>query len=232
MYRKIGILGGLSPESTISYYSYITRTYTERYGDYSYPEIIIYSVSLEKYHTWRNEGRWDKITDDMISAAGALERAGADFGVLATNTMHLVFDEFQSAVRIPFLNLIDTTTEAIKRRHISAVGLLGTRFTMSHDFFRNRLAEGGITAIVPNAEDQETVHRVIEEELCRGLIREESRREYRAIIDTMRERGAEGVILGCTEIPLLVDEQQCELPLFDTAALHAEKALQYAVGEE
>jgi aspartate racemase len=231
MHKKIGILGGLSPESTVSYYLYITRTYTERYGDYSYPEIIIYSVSLQRYHDWRNVDRWDLIAADMIEAARGLERAGADFGIIATNTMHLVFDEVQAAVKIPFLHLIDATAKAIQQKGCSVVGLLGTKFTMSHRFYRDRLAANGITSVAPEAEDQEIVHGIIETELVRGVIKDDSKRKYLQIIRKMEKAGVEGVILGCTKIPLLIQEKDYRLPLFDTTSIHAETALHYAIGD-
>lgn len=229
MHKKIGILGGLSPESTVVYYTYITRTYTERYGDYGYPEIIIYSVSLQRYHDWRSRDEWDKIAGDMIAAARNLEKAGADFGIIATNTMHIVYDEVQAAVRIPFLHIIDATVKVIREGGYSRVGLLGTKFTMGEDFYRDRLAANGITSMVPSKKDQEMIHRIIVEELVRGRIKEDSRRQYLEIIGKMQKEGVEGIILGCTEIPLLIQEKHCVLPLFDTTAIHAEAALQCAL---
>ena len=229
MHKKIGILGGLSPESTVVYYTYITRTYTERYGDYGYPEIIIYSVSLQRYHDWRSRDEWDKIAGDMIAAARNLEKAGADFGIIATNTMHIVYDEVQAAVRIPFLHIIDATVKVIREGGYSRVGLLGTKFTMGEDFYRDRLAANGITSMVPSKKDQEMIHRIIVEELVRGRIKEDSRRQYLEIIGKMQKEGVEGIILGCTEIPLLIQEKDCVLPLFDTTAIHAEAALQCAL---
>ena len=229
MHKRIGIVGGLSPESTATYYEYITRGYTERFGDHGYPEIIIYSVNFQNYIVWGDAGDWNSIAEDMIKAACALERAGAEFGIIATNTMHIVFDEVQSAVRIPFLHLIDATAEAIQAKGFSTVGLLGTRFTMNEPFYRERLAANGITAIVPAAADREEVNRVIYEELVRGRILDQSRERFTAIISSLNERGAQGVILGCTEIPLLVSGNDSSLPLFDTTAIHARKALEYAV---
>jgi aspartate racemase len=229
VHKRIGILGGLSPESTVSYYLYITRTYTERFGDYGYPDIVIYSVSLEKYHQWRAQGRWDQIADDLIHAAKTLETAGADLLILATNTMHIVFDPLQAAVSIPLIHIIDATVRVIKAGHYSTVGLLGTKFTMSEAFYRERLAANGITALVPEDDDQDTVHEIIVKELVRGQIKEDSRRTYLEIINRLAKRGAEGIILGCTEIPLLIHQSHCALPLFDTTEIHAEAALQLAV---
>jgi len=229
MHKKIGILGGLSPESTVSYYEYITRTYTERFGDYGYPEVIIYSVNFQNYVDWGDAGEWNSIAQDMINAARALEQAGADFGIIATNTMHIAFDEVQAAVKIPFLHLVDATAEAIKAKGFSNVGLLGTKFTMNEPFYRERLSAKRINAIVPEASDREEVDRVIYEELVRGRILDESRKRFVEIIARLSQSGAEGVILGCTEIPLLVSEKDSSLPLFDTTTIHAQKALEYAI---
>lgn len=232
MHKRIGILGGLSPESTVTYYEYITRTYTERFGDYGYPEIMIYSVCFQKYVDWGNSGQWNEIAQDMINAARGLERAGADFGIIATNTMHIVFDDVQAAVKIPFLHLIDATAEAINARGLSTVGLLGTKFTMGEPFYRDRLAANGIAAIVPDAPNQEAIDQAIYEELVRGLIVDATRRRFMDIIEKLRREGAEGVILGCTEIPLLVSDEDSSLPLFNTTVIHAEKALQYSISGE
>ena len=229
MHKKIGILGGLSPESTVSYYEYITRTYTERFGDYGYPEVIIYSVNFQNYVDWGDAGEWNSIAQDMINAARALEQAGADFGIIAANTMHIAFDEVQAAVKIPFLHLVDATAEAIKAKGFSNVGLLGTKFTMNEPFYRERLSAKRINAIVPEASDREEVDRVIYEELVRGRILDESRKRFVEIISGLSQSGAEGVILGCTEIPLLVSEKDSSLPLFDTTTIHAQKALEYAI---
>ena len=229
MHKRIGILGGLSPESTVTYYEYITRTYTERFGDCGYPEIVIYSICFQKYIDWGDAGRWDAIAQDMIVAAQALERAGAEFGIIATNTMRIVFDEVQAAVKIPFLHLIDATAEAIQAQKLSTVGLLGTKFTMCESFYKDRLAANGITAIVPDEAGRDDVDRTIYEELVRGRIVEASRKRFVEIIDGLQQSGAEGVILGCTEIPLLVSGKDSALPLFNTTTIHAEKALRYAV---
>lgn len=230
--KRIGILGGLSAESTIMYYRYITRMYYERFQNYRLPEIVIYSVSLEKYIDWRNEGRWDKIVDDLVSAARAMERAGADFGVIATNTMHKVFDEVQTVITIPFISLIDSTIRVIKQQNCPAVGLLGTKFTMNDHFWRDPLQKAGVEVHIPDPEDQEFVHRVIEDELSWGLLKENSRNEFKRIIDGLTERGARGVILGCTEIPMLVQENDCDTPLFDTSKIHAIAALDHALDND
>jgi aspartate racemase len=228
MHKRIGILGGMSPESTIAYYEYITRTYTERYGDYGYPEIIIYSVSFQPYVDWPNQDRWDLVAQGLGRAAQKLETAGADLILIATNTMHLVFDQVQASVQTPMLSLLDAVTEAIVARGLETVGLLGTRFTMEKAFYQDALARRGITVLVPDAADREVVNAVIYDELVAGQIRDESRVAFVAIVRRLAERGAKGVILGCTEIPLLISEADVALPLFDTTAIHAEAALRYA----
>ena len=230
MHKRIGILGGMSPESTAAYYQYITRAYTERFGDYGYPEIIIYSVSFQPYVDWPQQDRWDLVAQGLGEAAQKLEAAGADLIVIATNTMHLVFDQVQASVNVPILSLLDAVSEAIQARGIKTVGLLGTRFAMEKGFYQDALARKGITVLVPGKEDREYVNAVIYNELVAGQIRHESRAGFVAIIKKLAERGAEGVILGCTEIPLLVSEGDAGMPLFDTAAIHAEAALNYALG--
>ena len=228
MHKTIGILGGMSPESTVAYYEYITRTYTQRHGDYGYPEILIHSVSFQPYVDWPNQDRWDLVAEGLGEAARNLEMAGADFIIIATNTMHLVFDEVQARVGIPMLSLLDAVGEAIEVRGLQTVGLLGTRFAMEKGFYQDALARRGITVLVPEADDRAFVNRVIYEELVAGQILDASRHGYVKIIDDLGRRGAQGVILGCTEIPLLVSEPDVGLPLFDTTTIHAEAALAYA----
>ncbi len=219
----------MSPESTIEYYQYITRRYTERFGDYGYPEIVIYSVSFQPYVDWPNAERWDLVVGGLTEAAQRLEAAGADFIIIATNTMHLVFDQVQASVNIPMLSLLDAVAEAIHAQEMQTVGLLGTRFAMEKGFYQEALAGEGITVLVPDAEERRYVNDVIYDELVAGKIRDESRAEFVTIIRKLAARGAEGVILGCTEIPLLVSEADAGLPLFDTTAIHAEAALNYAL---
>ncbi len=229
MHKKIGILGGTSPESTVEYYQYITRTYTERFGDYGYPEVIIYSVSFQPYVDWPNQDRWDLVAQGLSEAAQKLELAGADLIVIATNTMHLVFDQVQASVTVPMLSLLDAVGDAILARGLEKVGLLGTRFTMEKTFYQDALTRKGITVLVPDEQDREFVNAVIYDELVAGQIRDESRAGYVAIIKKLAQRGAEGIILGCTEIPLLVNEDDAGMPLFDTTVIHADAALNYAL---
>ncbi|MGC9399981.1 MAG: aspartate/glutamate racemase family protein [Anaerolineae bacterium] len=227
--KRIGILGGMSPESTVVYYEYITRTYTRRFGDYGYPEILIYSVSFQPYVDWPEAGRWDLVAQGLSRAAQQLEHAGADFILIATNTMHRVFDAVQANVGVPMLSLLGAVGEAIAAAGLDTVGLLGTRFTMEADFYPTALKARGIRVITPAPEDRATVDRVIYEELVAGELRDVSRRHFIAIIEALVAEGAQGVILGCTEIPLLIQASDVDVPLFDTTRLHAEAALRYAL---
>ncbi len=232
MHKKIGIIGGLSPESTVSYYLHITRTYVEKFGDDSYPEIIIYSVNLEDYHRWRSENRWDLIIEDMADIANKLQVAGADFGLIATNTMHKVFAQVQQKTTLPLLNLIDVTAGEARRKNIQTIGLIGTKYTMSEDFYRVGLKDNNLSVLVPCAEDQEIIHKIIVEELVRGKILPQSKSAYLKIIKKLQQQGAEGVILGCTEIPLLIKQHDCDIPVIDTATIHAQAALLQAIDSE
>jgi aspartate racemase len=227
--KKIGILGGMSPESTTLYYEHITRSYTARFGNYGYPEILIYSVNFQKYVDWQHSGQWREAARDMAEALERSHGAGADFGLIAANTMHIVFEEVQRAVHMPLLSIVQATADAVLAAGLRSVGLLGTVFTMSERFFRDGLERSGITALVPEPDSQQRMNEVIYQELCRGEIRPESRRLFLDIIERLRGKGAEGVVLGCTEIPLLVEPQHCDMPLFNTALLHAAKALDFAL---
>jgi aspartate racemase len=227
--KKIGILGGMSPESTALYYEHITRTYTGRFGDYGYPEILIYSVNFQKFVEWQHKGQWKEAAREMAEDLERLHVAGADFGLIATNTMHIVFDEVQRAVHMPLLSIVQATTEAILAAGLRSVGLLGTVFTMTERFFRDGLERSGITVLVPEPGDQQRMNEVIYGELCRGEIRPNSLRLFLDIIERLRDRCAEGIVLGCTEIPLLVRREDCDLPLFNTTLLHANKALDFTL---
>ena len=229
MHKKIGIIGGLSPESTMSYYLHITRSYVEKFGDYGYPEIIIYSVNLKNYHQWRDENRWDLISEDLIKAANKLEAAGAELGLIATNTMHKVFNQVQSKVSLPLINLIEATAQEVQLKGITTVALLGTKFTMSEDFYIDGLRSRGLSVLVPSLADQACIHQIIVDELVRGVISAASKQQYLDIINKLKLQGAEGVILGCTEIPLVIKAEDCDITVIDTATLHAEAALLRAI---
>ena len=229
MHKKIGILGGLTPESTVTYYQHIVRRYQELFGDHGYPEIIVYSVSFQRFEDWMGEEDWDSIKEALLSGLESLSASGADFAVIATNTMHIVFDELNEKSPIPLINIIDATAEAIKMEGLDTVGLLGTRFTMEKPFYKEGLARHGIEPLVPDKADRDYINKVVFEELSRGLLLTESRDRFLKIIEGLMGRGAQGIILGCTEIPLLVTPQTTAVKLFDTATIHAEKALEFAI---
>jgi aspartate racemase len=231
MHKRIGILGGMSPASTVEYYTYITREYTRRYGDYAYPEILIHSVTFQPYVDWPNAGQWDKVAAGLGEAARGLQRAGADFILIATNTMHIVFDQVQAQVDVPMLSLLDAVGAAIAAQGCQTVGLLGTRFTMQSDLYPAALVQQGVEVIVPEAEDIQFVNRVIYEELVAGEIRPQSRAGFKAVIERLAARGAQGIILGCTEIPLIVNAEDTPLAFFDTTIIHARAALDYALAQ-
>ncbi|WP_158253594.1 aspartate/glutamate racemase family protein [Chromobacterium alticapitis] len=222
---KIGIIGGLSPESTVSYYLRITRQYVARHGDDGYPEILIHSVCLKQFHAWRDAGRWELFADKLAEIAENLRLRGADFGLIASNTPHRVFDEVQARTALPLLHILEPVSEAILQAGQRTVALLGTRFTMGEAFYRDALAKRGIDCLLPAPAEQATIHRIIDEELVRGVLREESRRVYQDIIARLAGQGAEGVVLGCTEIPLLIEPRHSPIPVYDTAVLHADAAL-------
>jgi aspartate racemase len=231
MHKRIGILGGMTPESTVTYYLHIVRGYQQRHGDHGYPEIVIYSVSFQQFEDWMEAGDWEAIAAALATGLRRLHAAGAELGVIATNTMHLLFDRLERESPMPLLSIVDATARAIERSGLQTVGLLGTRFTMEKPFYAERLARHGIATIVPDVVDRHDVHRVIMKELSLGILADASRRRYLEIIDGLAARGAQGVVLGCTEIPLLVRPEDTTVPLFDTTTLHAEEALAWAIGE-
>ncbi len=228
MYKKIGILGGLTPESTVTYYMHIVHRYHELHGDHGYPETIIYGASFQQFEDWMNEEDWDSIEKELLKGLKALKRAGADFAVIATNTMHILFDELQKQIDMPLISIVDATAEAIKDEGFNKVGLIGTQFSMTKPFYREGLKKHGIDVVIPSKEDRDYIVKVIFEELSIGKLVEESRQGYLEIIDKLVAEGAEGIVLGCTEIPLLIRQEDTEIKVFDTATVHAEKALQYA----
>lgn len=225
--KKIGILGGLGPESTIEYYRLITRRYYELRGDYNYPEIIIYSLTFAPFINCGYES-----ATAVEAAIESLARAGADFVVAACNSVHIVYDEVAPSARIPWVSIIDVAGEAVRKAGMRKVGLLGTVFTMSKGFFQARLAMQGIETIVPDADDQQMVSDIIYTELVRDVRTETSRATVLACAEKLRRKGAEGIVLGCTELPFLIQQKHTEMPLFDTTALHAEKALEMALEED
>jgi aspartate racemase len=231
--KTLGLLGGMSWESTVPYYRIINETVRERLGGLHSARLVLYSVDFHAIERLQQAGDWAEAGHVLARAARALEAASADGLVLCTNTMHRVAPAIEAAVTLPLLHIADPTAEAIHRAGLTTVGLLGTRFTMEQDFYRSRLTDRhGLTVIVPDPADRATVHRVIYEELCRGQVREDSRALYRWIIQQLVEVGAEGIILGCTEIALLVGPDDAPVPLFDTADLHARAAAAWALGDD
>jgi len=230
MYKRIGILGGMTAESTVSYYQHIFRRYEELHGDLGYPEMVIYDVSFQRFEDWMAVEDWASIEAALLDGLGRLEAAGADFAVIATNTMHFLFEKLEARSPIQLLSIVDATAEAVLEAGMDTVGLLGTRFTMEKPFYVEGLKKHGIEALVPGEKERALIDRVVFEELARGLLLPESRARYLEVIEGLVGRGAQGVVLGCTEIPLLVTPEHTGVKLFDTAVIHAEKALQYAIG--
>ncbi len=227
--KTIGLVGGMSWESTALYYRLINEGVKKRLGGLHSAKIVLYSVDFQEIEALQHAGEWDRAGEVLAAAGRAVEAAGADFLLICTNTMHRVAEQVESAISIPLLNLADATAERILARGMRTVGLLGTAFTMEQDFYRGRLENRGIEVLVPGAADRAVVHRVIYEELCQGRVKEGSRAEFLGIIDALGERGAEGVIEGCTEIVMLVDERHTHMPLFDTTAIHADEAVRLAL---
>lgn len=228
--KTIGLIGGMSWESTIPYYRQINQIIKERLGGLHSAKIVLLSVDFHEVERLQHAGDWDAAGHLLADAARSLKVAGADFLVLCTNTMHKVAPAIEAAVDIPLLHIADPTAEAIRAAGVSTVGLLGTRFTMEQAFYKDRLQERfGLQVLTPPEDERQVVHRIIYEELCLGQIRDESREAYRRIIASLVERGAQAVILGCTEISLLVGPQDAAVPLFDTTAIHARSAAERAL---
>lgn len=228
--KTIGLIGGMSWESTIPYYRQINETIRERMGGLHSARVVLYSVDFHEIEQLQRAGDWDSAGAILAEAARSLEAAGAAFLVLCTNTMHKVASHIEAAVNIPLLHIADPTAVEIKRAGYSTVGLLGTRFTMEQAFYRDRLSEHhGLRVVVPETEDRAVVHRIIYEELCRGIVKPESRSEYRRVMKNLATQGVQAIILGCTEISLLVDQHDSEVPLFDTTAIHARSAAEEAL---
>jgi aspartate racemase len=224
--KTIGLLGGMSWESTALYYQQINALVKEKLGGLHSAEIVMRSVDFQEIETLQHAGDWDATADILAQASHQVQAAGADFLVICTNTMHKVAPQIAMQIEIPILHIADATAERIKAAGIKNIGLLGTRFTMEQDFYAGRLRDKhGLNVILPSKPDRDLVHRVIYEELVLGVVRDESRQAYLHIIDDLRAAGAEGVIEGCTEIVMLVQQKHTDMPLFDTTSIHAESAV-------
>ncbi len=222
--KTIGLIGGMSWESTVTYYRVINEEIKKRLGGFHSGKILLYSVDFDEIEKCQMSGEWEKSGEILADAAKRLEKAGADFIVICTNTMHKVFGQVQAAVKIPVLHIAETTAEIMKKDKITKTGLLGTKFTMEQDFYKSVLAENGIEAVVPDEDGRKTVSDVIYNELCMGQIKESSKKQFLEIIEKLRDQGAQAVILGCTEIGLLVEQKDVDIPVYDTALIHAEVA--------
>ncbi|MFG2490464.1 aspartate/glutamate racemase family protein [Streptomyces caniferus] len=229
--KVIGLIGGMSWESTAEYYRLLNELARHRLGGLHSARCVLYSLDFAEIEQLQVQGRWEEAGEILASAARSLEKAGADMVLICTNTMHKVAGQVEAAVGVPLLHLADATADAVRAAGVRKVGLLGTAFTMEQDFYRARLEAAGLDVCVPDAEGRALVHQVIYEELCLGIVKDESRKEYQRVIGGLVEAGAEGVILGCTEIELLVGPQDSPVPVFPTTRLHAEAAIDAALAE-
>jgi aspartate racemase len=227
--KTIGLIGGTSWVSTLEYYRIINETVNEKLGKEHSARCILYSVDFEE-DIMRNIEKWDNITDLFIDYAKKIEYFGADFLILCANTMHKIADDVQKSINIPILHIADATGIKIVEKGFKKVGLLGTKITMEEEFYKKRLKEGfGIDAIVPERDEREIIHKIIHEELTHGIIKDSSKQKYIKIIKNLADNGAQGIILGCTEIPLLIKQNDLDIPIFDTTSIHAKAAVEFAL---
>lgn len=228
--KTIGLIGGMSWESTVAYYRLLNEEVKHRLGGHHSARIVLVSLDFEEIKRLQHLDCWEELAEIMVEAAQRLQHAGADFIVICTNTMHKLVRQMQDHVRIPILHIADAAACRIKKRGIGTVGLLGTRFTMEQDFYKGRLRDiHGLEVIVPQEQDREIVHRIIYDELCSGIATPESKAEFGRIMDRLTEQGAQGLILGCTEISLLVGQEDARVPIFDTTRIHALEAVNQAL---
>lgn len=222
--KTIGLIGGMSWESTVTYYQIVNEVVKEKLGGLHSAKVLLYSVNFAEIEAYQANGQWDESAEVLAQAAENLEKAGADFVLICTNTMHKVAPQVQSRIHIPLVHIAEATADALKENNISKVGLLGTKYTMTQEFYKNKLIEAGIDVLIPEGDDINVVNDIIYNELCLGNVKATSKKEYLRIIENLKQRGVQGVILGCTEIGLLIQQQDTELPVFDTTQIHATKA--------
>lgn len=227
--KTIGLIGGMSWESTVTYYKIINETVKERLGGLHSAKCILYSVDFQEIEECQANGNWEKSGEILGEAANNLEKAGADFIVICTNTMHKVVNQIKEKISIPILHIAEMTAEKILEKGLKNIALLGTKYTMEQDFYKSKLIEKGINVIIPDKNDIEIINKVIYDELCLGIINSNSKKKFLEIVDKLRNKGAEGIILGCTEIGLLIKNEDTDVPLFDTAIIHAEQAAMYSI---
>lgn len=229
--KTIGLIGGMSWESTVPYYQIINEEVKQKLGGLHSAKIILYSVEFDEIEKCQSSGNWEKSGEILGHAAQGLEAAGADFILICTNTMHKVAPQIASMIHVPIVHIADATADALQEKHIGKVGLLGTKYTMTQDFYKQKLIDRGIEVVIPDEDDIETVNDIIFHELCVGKVLDESRARFQEIIKRLQEKGAEGVILGCTEIGMLIHQPDSALPVFDTTLIHAKKAAEIALDE-
>jgi aspartate racemase len=230
--KVIGLIGGMSWNSTLEYYRIINESFTRRLGGLHSARLALYSLDFDEIQRAQHEGRWDDITRVLVDAGDAVKRAGVDFLVICTNTMHKVADDVEEKVALPLLHIVDVTGDAIREQGLHRVGLLGTRFVMTEPFYQERLRDRfAIELLVPGEDDMDTIHKIIYNELCEGKIKASSRRVCADIMSRLVNEGAEGIVLGCTELPLLIQPGDIHAPIFDTTRLHAEAAVNLALAE-
>ncbi|MEA5040509.1 MAG: aspartate/glutamate racemase family protein [Clostridiaceae bacterium] len=227
--KTIGLIGGMSWESTVTYYQIINETIKQQLGGLHSAKILLYSVDFAEIEAYQASGEWDKSAEILAETAKNLEGAGADFIVICTNTMHKVAPQMAEHIHIPILHIAEATAEELNNRNIRRVALLGTKYTMTQDFYKNKILEKGIEVLVPDADDVEAVNHIIYDELCLGKILPNSKRNCLEIMGKLAARGAQGVILGCTEIGLLIQQADTPMPVFDTTQIHARRAALYAL---
>ena len=227
--KTIGLIGGMSWESTVTYYKIINETVKEKLGGLHSAKCILYSVDFQEIEECQANGNWEKSGEILGEAAYNLEKAGADFIVICTNTMHKVVNQIKEKISVPILHIAEMTAEKILEKGLKNIALLGTKYTMEQDFYKSKLIEKGINVIIPDKNDIETINEVIYDELCLGTINFNSKKKFLEIVDKLRSKGAEGIILGCTEIGLLIKNEDTDVPLFDTAVIHAEEAAIYSI---
>ena len=227
--KTIGLIGGMSWESTVTYYKIINETVKEKLGGLHSAKCILYSVDFQEIEECQANGNWEKSGEILGEAANNLEKAGADFIVICTNTMHKVINQIKEKISIPILHIAEMTAEKILEKGLKNIALLGTKYTMEQDFYKSKLIEKGINVIIPDKNDIEIINEVIYDELCLGTINSDSKKKFLEIVDKLRNKGAEGIILGCTEIGLLIKNEDTDVPLFDTAVIHAEEAAIYSI---
>lgn len=229
--KTIGLLGGMSWESTVTYYQVVNRIVKRELGGLHSAKVLLYSVDFAEIEACQATGNWAQSADILTKAAQNLEKAGADFIIICTNTMHKVAPEIQSRLNIPIVHIAEATAEALQKEHITKVALLGTKYTMTQDFYKEKLLRAGIQVLIPDSQGVETVNNIIYDELCLGVVSQTSKEKYLRVIDGLAGQGAQGVILGCTEIGLLIQQGDTPLPVFDTTQIHAAKATMLAIGK-